>query len=256
MRSELLATDLYELTMAASYLARGMTGTATFSCFVRRLPPERGFLVACGLEDVLDHLEGLACTEDDLAALERIGLPATALHELAGLRFSGDVVAVPEGTILAPDEPLLEVTAPIAEAQLVETLVLNQVTYQSAVAAKAARCRIAAGGRIDLVEFGLRRAHGLEAGMAASRAAALAGFEATSNVEAAARYGLARPGRWPTPTWSRSPPSSRRSSPSAPSSPGARPSSSTPTTRGSGVDHAIEAIRRLGLDGQASVRID
>src|SRR5205814_1397372 len=131
--------------MAASYRRRGMEGTATFSLFVRALPPERGFLVACGLEDCLASLDGLAVEGDDLAAFATVGLDAANVDALAGLRFTGDVWAVPEGRVVFADEPLLEVTAPIAEAQLVETILLNQLTFQTAIASKAARCRLAAG---------------------------------------------------------------------------------------------------------------
>ncbi|HTX01959.1 MAG TPA: nicotinate phosphoribosyltransferase [Acidimicrobiales bacterium] len=251
-----LATDLYELNMAASYLARGMSGEATFSCFVRRFPEGRGFLVACGLEDVLEFLDGLCFGDADLADLARIGLPDDTLEAFATLRFSGDVLAAPEGSILAPDEPLLEVTAPIAEAQLVETYVLNQLTFQSAVATKAARCQIAAAGRIGLVEFGLRRAHGREAGLAVSRAAGIAGFEATSNVEAAARYGLVAAG-----TMAHSYVESFPTELDAFLAFGGQfPDRSTFLVDTydtlTGVDHAIEAIEALGLSGRASIRID
>jgi nicotinate phosphoribosyltransferase len=251
-----LATDLYELNMAASYLARGMAGEATFSCFVRHFPPGRGFLVSCGLEDVLDFLDGLAFSQADLVHLERLGFPEETLASFAELRFTGDVLAAPEGSILAPDEPLLEVTAPIAEAQLVETYVLNQLTFQCAVATKAARCRLAAAGRISLVEFGLRRAHGRQAGLAVSRAAGLVGFEATSNVEAAARYGLAAAG-----TMAHSYVESFPSELEAFLAFGSQfPDRSTflvdTYDTMAGVEHAIEAIRSLGLGASGSIRID
>jgi nicotinate phosphoribosyltransferase len=185
-----LVTDMYELTMAASYLRRGMVGPATFSLFVRRLPPDRGFLVAAGLEDCLAYLENFRFEEDDLRWLrETGGFDRRTVDAFAGLRFTGDVWAVPEGRVVLPGEPLLEVTAPITEGQLVETYLLNQVTYQTAIATKAARCRLAAGP-IELVDFALRRTHGVDAGMAVARVSAIAGFAATSNVEAARRYGL------------------------------------------------------------------
>ncbi|HTZ08324.1 MAG TPA: hypothetical protein VMB72_04585, partial [Acidimicrobiales bacterium] len=158
-----LRTDLYELTMATSYLRRGMDQPATFSLSVRALPPERGFLVANGVEGCLAWLEELAFGPEDLAYLASAGFAPGDLALLEGLRFTGDVWAVPEGTIVVADEPLLEVTAPLPEAQLVETFLLNQVTYQTALASKAARCVLAAAGRIDLVEFGLRRTFGVEA---------------------------------------------------------------------------------------------
>ncbi len=184
-----LVTDLYELNMAASYLRRDMLEPATFSLFVRRLPATRGFLVAAGLEDCLAHLESFAFAGEDLEWLARAGFQDRDIEALASLRFTGAVHAVPEGRVVLADEPILEVTAPLPEAQLVETFVLNQVTFQTALATKAARCRLAAP-EIDLVDFALRRTHGIEAGMAVARVSALAGFVATSNVEAARRYGL------------------------------------------------------------------
>jgi nicotinate phosphoribosyltransferase len=184
-----LITDLYELNMAASFLRRGMVGPATFSLFVRRLPPSRGFLVAAGLEDCLKYLKSFAFDPEDLAWLGTAGFPADVVDMFAAMHFSGDVLAVPEGRVVFADEPLLEVTAPIAEAQLVETYLLNQITYQTALATKATRCRLAAGD-IELVDFALRRTHGVEAGMAVARVSAIAGFGATSNVEAARRFGL------------------------------------------------------------------
>lgn len=184
-----LVTDLYELNMAASYLRRGMSGPATFSLFVRALPRDRGFLVAGGLEDCLTALESLAFEPEDLDWLRGAGFDDATVRAFAGLRFTGDVRAVPEGRVVLADEPLLEVTAPTAEAQLVETVLLNHITYQTAIATKAARCRLAAGG-MDLVDFAFRRTHGIEAAMAVARLSSIAGFVATSNVEAARRYGL------------------------------------------------------------------
>ena len=184
-----LVTDLYELTMASSYLRRGMVGPATFSLFVRKLPPGRGFLVAAGLEDCLSWLESFAFEQEDLDWLSQEGFDDETVASFAALGFTGDVWAIPEGRVVLPDEPLLEVTAPIAEAQLVETYLLNQVTFQTAIATKAARCRLAAGD-IELVDFAFRRTHGVEAGLAVARLSAMAGFAATSNVEAARRYGL------------------------------------------------------------------
>lgn len=186
----LLLTDLYELRMAASYLRRGMAGLATFSLFVRKLPAGRGFLVAAGLEDCLSFLERFAVDRHDRAYMRRIpGFTPADTRALAQLRFTGDVWAVPEGTLVFENEPLLEVTAPIAEAQIVETYLLNQITFQTAIASKAARCRLAARGR-SLVDFAFRRTHGVEAAMAVARASAIAGFAATSNVAAARRFGL------------------------------------------------------------------
>jgi len=185
-----LLADLYELNMAASYLRRAMTGPATFSLFVRRLPPGRGFLVAAGLEGCLQFLEGFSFTGEDLGYLRRVqGYGEDTLAAFARLRFTGDVQAVPEGRVVFAGEPLLEVTAPVAEAQLAETVLLNHVTFQTSVATKAARCVLAAGGA-QLVDFSFRRTQGIDAGLAVARASAIAGFTATSNVEAARRYGL------------------------------------------------------------------
>jgi nicotinate phosphoribosyltransferase len=191
--SKVLTTDLYEINMAVSYLRRGLDQPATFSLFVRRLPPERGFLVAAGLADCLSYLEELRFERDDLEYLSRIGFDDEAIDLLGAMCFTGDVYAVAEGRVVLADEPLLEVTAPIAEAQLVETFLLNQITFQTALASKAARCRLAAGD-IELFDFALRRAHGAEAGLAVARACAVAGFKGTSNVEAARRFGLAPAG--------------------------------------------------------------
>jgi nicotinate phosphoribosyltransferase len=185
-----LTTDLYELTMAASYLARGMTEPATFSLFVRDLPPDRGFLVAAGLDDVMRVLEDYSFDGDDLTWLAEHGFDRAALDAFASLRFTGDVWAIPEGHVVLPNEPLVEVTAPLPEAQLVESILLNQITFQTVLATKAARCRVAARGRASLVDFSLRRTHGIEAGFAAARAAAIAGFAGTSNVDAARRLGI------------------------------------------------------------------
>ena len=185
-----LSTDLYEINMAASYLRRGMTEPATFSLFVRDLPPAWGFLVACGLERCLEYLERLRFADEDLAYLrDTQGYPEETLHALADLRFTGDVWAVPEGRVVFADEPLLEVTAPLPEAQLVETYLLNQVTYQTAIASKAARCRLAAPDK-QMVDFAFRRVHGAEAALAVARATSLVGFAATSNVEAARVLGI------------------------------------------------------------------
>ena len=189
-----LLTDLYELNMAASYLRRGMTGQATFSLFARRLPRRRGFLIAAGLEDCLTFLESFSFTSDDLAYLRRTqDYGQATLEQFRRLRFTGDVWAVPEGTAVFATEPLLEVTAPIAEAQLAETVLLNHITFQTTVATKAARCVLAARGA-QLVDFSFRRTQGIDAGLAVARASAIAGFAATSNIEAARRYHLTAAG--------------------------------------------------------------
>jgi nicotinate phosphoribosyltransferase len=185
-----LLTDLYELNMAASYLKRGMTAPATFSLFVRRLPPRWGFVVACGLDRCLDYLESFRFEEEDLAYLrEDLGFPEEAVEAFRRLRFTGQVRAIPEGRMAFADEPLLEVTAPLPEAQLVETYLLNQITYQTAVSSKAARCRLAAPNA-TLIDFAMRRVHGGEASLGVARATAVVGFAATSNVEAARTLGL------------------------------------------------------------------
>jgi nicotinate phosphoribosyltransferase len=184
-----LLTDLYELTMAAAFHREGVGGRATFSLFCRRLPRDRGFLVTAGLEDVLEYLRAFrfdAASLDYLAGLGRFG--PDLLERLAALRFTGDVRAVPEGTMLFADEPLLEISAPLVEAQLVETAVLNLVHVQAVLASKAVRSVLAARGR-SLAEFGLRRSHGTDAGMKAARAAMLTGFDSTSNVLAGRSYG-------------------------------------------------------------------
>jgi nicotinate phosphoribosyltransferase len=185
-----LLTDLYELNMAASFIRRGMDGPATFSLFVRDLPPHRGFLVAAGLEDCLDFLERFRFDIQDLRYLaDSLHFDNATVDAFRNMRFTGEVWAVPEGRIVLGGEPLLEVTAPIAEAQLVETYLLNQMTFHTTVASKAARCVLAAGGR-PVVDFAFRRTQGVDAAMAVARCSALVGFSATSNVEAARRYGL------------------------------------------------------------------
>ena len=186
-----LLVDLYELTMGESYLAEGMDERpATFQLFCRTLPPGWGYLVAAGVEEALEYLEDLSFADTELAYLETTGLfRAPFLERLAGLRFTGEVRAMREGTVFFPAEPVLEVTAPLLEAQLVETALINRVHLSSLIASRAARCVDAAGGR-RLVEFGFRRAHGAEAGVAAARASYLAGFDATSNVLAGEQFGI------------------------------------------------------------------
>lgn len=253
--AEALATDLYELTMAASYLRRGMDAPATFSLFVRRLPPGRGFLVAAGLEDCLAHLSSFAFTDDELAWLRTIGLTGEDVANLGRLRFTGDVHAVPEGRVVLPGEPLLEVTAPLPEAQLVETALVNAVTYQTAVATTATRCRLAAGD-IALVDFALRRTHGIEAGMAVARASAIAGFTGTSNVAAARRFGLVPSGTMAHSYVEAFPDEEAAFRAFAEDFPD-RPTFLVDTydTR-RGVDAAIAVIRSMGLAERAAIRID
>ncbi len=189
-----LLTDLYELNMAASYWRRGMNEPATFSLFARRHPDSRGFLVAAGVESCLDFLEELRFDDEDLRYLrETLGFTPRDLEAFRRFRFTGDVWAVPEGRVAFGGEPLVEVTAPLPEAQLIETFLLNQVTFETTIASKAARCVIAAGGR-DLVDFAFRRTQGIEAGLDVARVSAMVGFVATSNVEAARRFGLVAAG--------------------------------------------------------------
>ncbi|MGW0822689.1 nicotinate phosphoribosyltransferase [Streptomyces sp. NPDC002845] len=188
--SEATTTDLYEVTMAMSYLREDMTQPATFSLFVRDLPPERGFLVAAGVESVLDFLSGFRVGPEDVSAFaSALHRPEHDLVPLLGLEFTGRVRAVPEGRIVLAGEPLLEVTAPLPQAQLVETYVLNQVSHQTAIASKAARCVLAAAGH-PVVDFSLRRTHGPRAGFQVARLGALVGFTGTSNVAAATAEGV------------------------------------------------------------------
>ena len=183
-----LLTDLYQLTMLQSYWRRGMTEPATFDLFVRHLPPNRRFLIACGLEGALEYLTSLRFTRDGLsylASLERFD--SEFLTWLDGLRFTGEVWAMAEGEAFFAGEPIVRVTAPLPEAQLVETYLLNAVLYASAVASKAARCVLAAQGR-GVVDFSLRRDHGTDASLKAARAAWIAGAAGTSNVLAGKRF--------------------------------------------------------------------
>jgi len=251
-----LLTDLYELNMAASYLRRSMTGRATFSLFVRDLPPGRGFLVAAGLADCLYFLEDFSFTPDDLSYLRHArGYGEDTLRGFAGLRFTGDVQAVPEGRVVFAGEPLLEVTAPIAEAQLAETVLLNHVTFQTAVAAKAARCVLAAGGA-QLVDFSFRRTQGIDASMAVARASAIAGFTATSNVAAARRYGLAAAGTMAHSFIEAFGDEQAAFTAFAEDFPGVITFLVDTYDTGRGVRNAIEVTRRLRLSGPVGVRLD
>ena len=189
-RSLALFTDLYELTMLRAYAEHGMAELAVFSLFVRKLPPGRNYLVACGLDDLLGELESLSFDEEGIAYLSAQGsFPEPFLSALRGFQFTGDVHAVAEGTPIFANEPILEVIAPIGEAQLIETLVLNQIGLQSILASKAARVVQAAQGRA-VVDFGGRRAQGLDAAVKGARAFFVAGVSATSNVLAGKIYGI------------------------------------------------------------------
>jgi len=185
-----LLTDLYQLTMLQTYSAVGMRDTAVFELFIRKLPQDRNFMLAAGLEQALEFLEGLHFGDEELAWVRQSGLfkPDFAGH-LAGMRFTGDVYAMPEGTVFFPDEPILRVVAPMPEAQLVESRLLNLVHFESLIATKAARSVLAAPGKL-LVDFGLRRAHGAEAGLLAARSAYIAGYAGTATVLAGARFGI------------------------------------------------------------------
>jgi nicotinate phosphoribosyltransferase len=242
--------------MAASYLRREMAGEAVFSLFVRALPPTRGFLVAAGLEDVLNFLEGFSFGDDDLTYLGTIGFDRDALEALRRLRFTGDVWAVPEGRIVVANEPILEVHAPIAEAQLVETYLLNQVTLQTSLATNAARCRIAGRGRLGMLDFSFRRAPGLDAATAMARVCAIVGFAGTSNVDAARRYGVT-PGGTMAHSYVEAFPSEEAAFLAFAED---RPDQATLLVDTydtvSGVEAAIEVIKRLGLDDRASIRLD
>lgn len=185
-----LLTDLYQLTMLHAYYRQGMEDTAVFEMFVRRLPTGRGFFLAAGLEQALEYLENLRFTPAELEWLATTGrFEPQFIDYLAELRFTGDVHALPEGTVFFPDEPLLRITAPLPQAQLVESRLLNLLHFQTLIASKAARCVLAAPGKL-LVDFGLRRAHGAEAGLLAARAAYLAGFAGSATVLAGRRFGV------------------------------------------------------------------
>jgi nicotinate phosphoribosyltransferase len=185
-----LLTDLYQLNMIEAYLAHGETKTAVFELFVRKLPTRRGFLIAAGLEQALEFLEEVRFSSDEIGWLKSTGkLSVRTLDYLAKLRFTGDVHAMPEGTIFFANEPILRVTAPLPEAQLVETRLINIVHFQSLIASKAARMVLAAPGKW-LVDFGLRRAHGAEAGLLAARASYIAGFTGTATVLAAKLFDI------------------------------------------------------------------
>jgi len=185
-----LFTDLYELTMGQAYDAEPMAASAVFELFYRKMPSTRRYIMAAGLEDVLNYLEAFSVTESDIEYLaEQKLFTKKYLDQLRGLRFTGDVFAVPEGTLVFPNEPLIQVVAPIGLAQIVETFVLNQIHFQSVAAAKAARIVRAAEGRM-VVDFGSRRAHGVDAALKVARVSYLAGAAGTSLVLAGKRYGI------------------------------------------------------------------
>jgi len=188
-----LLTDLYELTMAAGYLKTGFDARLTFELFVRSLPPHRNFLVAAGLDQALDFLEQVRFSEEDIRYLRAQPVFQQVGNEffkyLSEFRFSGDVWAIPEGTVFFPGEPVLRVTGPAIEAQIAETFLLSEINFQTMIASKAARIVHSAGGR-PVIEFGSRRAHGMGAGVLAARAAVIGGCQGTSNVAAGKQFGI------------------------------------------------------------------
>lgn len=190
IRSSSLLTDLYQLTMVQAYLEWGMEETAVFELFVRRLPGNRGFLMAAGLEQVVEYLEHLRFQPWELEWLTESGrFSRTFVDYCERLRFTGELHGMLEGTLVFPDEPILRVTAPLPQAQFIETRLMNLVHFQTLIASKAARLVLIASGK-PLVDFGLRRAHGAEAGLLAARASYLAGFSGTATVLAGTLFGI------------------------------------------------------------------
>jgi nicotinate phosphoribosyltransferase len=186
-----LLIDQYEITMAASYHRLGRNEPAVFELFARKLPPNRDWLLVCGLGPTLRLIAEMSFGAREIDYLRSLGFKPDFLAYLEGFRFSGDVEAMPEGTIAFANEPLVRVTAPLIEAQMIETLLLNQINFQTMIATKAARVVLAAHGNGDsVVDFSPRRDHGVDAAMKAARASAVAGIGGTSNVAAAMRYGL------------------------------------------------------------------
>lgn len=189
-QGSVLLTDLYQLTMLQGYFDAGMHDTAVFEFFVRRLPAQRGFLVAAGLEQVLDYLDTVCFQPAELDWLAGRGeFSADFIDYLSQFRFGGDVHAIPEGTIFFPGEPILRIRAPLPQAQLIESRVINILHFQTLIASKAARCVLAAPDKL-LVDFGMRRSHGAEAGLLAARASYLSGFAGSATVLAAKIFGI------------------------------------------------------------------
>jgi len=184
-----LLMDLYELTMCASYFENKRNELATFDLFIRKLPPNRSYFVFAGLEQVLLFLKNIRFNPEQINYLQKHGFKEDFLNYLRGFKFIGEVWAVPEGTIVFPNEPLIRVTAPIIEAQLIESFLLNTINVQTMIATKASRVVNAAQGRA-VIEFGLRRTHGADAGMKAARCSYIAGCSGTSNVLAGMKYGI------------------------------------------------------------------
>src|SRR2546426_5030768 len=190
VNSAALFTDFYELTMLQAYFDEGMNDLSAFDLFVRRLPPTRNYLVACGLEHVLEYLERFSFSSEGIEYLRSLHSFSDAfLDSLHAFKFTGDVYAVPEGTVVFPNEPIIEVVAPLPEAQIIETFLMNQIQVGTLAASKAARVVHAARGR-QVVDFGVRRMHGADAGVKEPRAFYIAGVDATSNVLAGQNYGI------------------------------------------------------------------
>ena len=188
--NRVLLTDLYQLTMLQGYFDQGMEEEASFEFFVRDLPENRGFLLAAGLEQALQYLEKLHFTPEELTWLRNDERFTNEFVDyLEGLRFAGEVHAMAEGTAFFPDEPILRVVAPLPQAQLVESRIINLLQFQTLIASKAARCVLAAPDK-QLVDFGLRRSHGAEAGLLAARATYIAGFAGSSTVLAALLFNI------------------------------------------------------------------
>ena len=188
--SSALLTDLYQLTMLQAYMEAGMEETAVFEFFVRKVPPQRKFFMAAGLEQVVDFLEGLRFAPWELEWISESGRFSKSFVEyLETLRFAGDLQAMREGTVFFPNEPIARISAPLPQAQLVETRLINLLHYQTLMASKAARMVLAASGK-PVIDFGLRRAHGAEAGFFAARASYLAGFDGTATVLAGALFDI------------------------------------------------------------------
>lgn len=183
-----LLADLYQFTMLQTYLEQEMNEIAVFELFVRKLPPGRNFMVAAGLEQVLEFLENLHFTAEELDWLAT-RFPPHVIRYLEQFRFAGDVHAMPEGTLFFPNEPILRITAPLPQAQLVESRIINLLHFETLIATKAARSVLAAPDKL-LVDFGMRRAHGAEAGLLAARASYLAGFSGTATVLAGTMYDI------------------------------------------------------------------
>jgi nicotinate phosphoribosyltransferase len=186
-----LLTDLYQLTMMQGYVDEGMHEEAVFEFYVRSLPLSRGFLVAAGLETLLAFLEGMRFSQEELEYIAGTGRFSPALLDyLAKFRFRGDVYAMPEGTVFFENEPMVRVVAPMPEAQLIETRLINIAHFETLIASKAARCMLAADDRAVLIDFGIRRSHGAEAGLLAARDSYMTGFAGTSTVLAEAIFGI------------------------------------------------------------------